>query len=322
VCKNIKASSFIKSSDCGARDAEEALPRDFESLILPPNIHYYRIHESKWETLQAFLGAAACALAEQQKCRQQPQNGNFSPVELTSLQTQQQYHTCDRDNFNFPYFSSSNTSENFSGATSITATATRPSSLLVNRCMAIAEKVCPPTASSITAFLGHAQLQRLLNPSLPHPFYRFVRYILTLILSIGAAFLGIWILRVLMFAFGAAVCTASDATIRLFGVVQNETICVPMVPDTYALPVGFALVGLYISIQISVIAGVKIRHVLLKWDEEAFHAIGAWFLVCLGYTVFVYFARYLLTVLVSCLVPFSPHGDLDGCLPSISNPCE
>jgi len=309
-----KVSGYIKSSDGGARDAEEALPRDFESLPLPPNIHFYRIQDSKWGTLQAFLGAAACALAEQKRCQQQPQNSNFSP---TPLQPQQQYHTCahsyDAHKSYFPYFLSSETSKD-------TATATTPS-LLMNRCMAIAEKVCPPTASSITAFLGHAQLERLLDPSLPHPFYHFLRYISIVILSIGAVFLGVCLLRVLMFGFGAAVCAASDTTTRLFGVVQTNTVCVPMIPDTWALPIGFAGVGLYISLQISVITGVTFRHVLLKWDKKAVSAIGVWFLVCLGYTVFVYFARYLLTVLVSCLVPF-PDGEVDGCFPTVDNPCE
>lgn len=318
--KNNKASAFIKSSD-GARDAEQALPGDFESLVFPPNMHYYIIEESKWGTLQAFLTAAACALAEQKTDRHQ--NMSFSsPVEITPLQPQQQHHICARSHdirtSNFSPFSLSK--KKTSKTITIAASTTRLSSPLINRCMAIAEKLCPPTASSITAFVGHAQLQRLLDPSLPHPFYRFLRYVLIVVLSIGAVVFGIWLLRVLMFAFGVAVCAASDATARVFGVVQMDTMCVPMIPETWALPIGFALVGLYISIQISVISGVTFRHVLLKWDEQAIYAIGVWFMVCLGYTVFVYFARYLLTVLVSCLVPFS-GGQLDGCVPTVSNPC-
>jgi hypothetical protein len=305
--KNKKSSSstsaFMKSTRGGD---EESLPGDFESLVLPSNIHYYRIEESKWATLQGFLTAAACALAEQQQPQQQ----------------QHQVHTCARSHDSNQH----NYALPFSSSKTVSNKTTSRSSPLVDRCMAIAERLCPPTASSITAFLGHAQLQRLLDPSLPHPFWSFLRYIFTLILSIGAIFLGVWSLRFLMFAFGIAVCVASDATLALFNVVnQIETICIPMVPDTWALPIGFSLVGLYITIQISVIAGVTLRHVLLKWDEKA---VGMWFVVCLGYTVFVYFARYLLTVLVSCLVPFSNGefgavgGEVYGsCVPTIENPC-
>jgi hypothetical protein len=187
--------------------------------------------------------------------------------------------------------------------------------------MALAETYCPPTAASITAFLGHAQLQRLLDPTLPHTFYRFIRYISTIILSIGAVFLGIWSLRFVMFALGLAVCAASDFTTTLLGFVQMDTMCVPMIPDTWALPIGFSLVGLYITVQISVMGGITLRHVLLKWDEQGHMALGLWFSVCLGYTIFVYFARYLLTVLISCVVPFSGIGEFEECIATISNPC-
>jgi hypothetical protein len=282
------SSTFIKSTTRDDQADEESVPGDFESLVLPANIHYYKVETTKWATLQAFLTAAACALAEQQQ-----------------QQGQQQGHTCAR----------SQDTSNFYNEKMLQ---NKPS-LLINRCIALAERFCP-LRDSITAFFGHAQLQRLLDPSLPRPFYRFIRYIAIVILSLGAIFLGVWVLRLLMIVFGAAVCACSDATSAFFNIVQMDSMCVPMVPKTWTLPIGFALVGLYITIQVAAIAGFTLRHVLLKWEEQAWNAVGAWFLVCFGYTVFVYFARYLLTVLVSCLVPFS-NREFPGCIPSIERPC-
>ena len=61
--------------------------------------------------------------------------------------------------------------------------------------------------------------------------------------------------------------------------------------------------------------GVDLRHVALKWDVYAVRAVTFWFLCCLGYTVFVYAARFLLTLVVDLAGPvqLQCHPSLQDC---------
>ena len=119
-----------------------------------------------------------------------------------------------------------------------------------------------------------------------------------------------------MYAAGIAVCVAADATSTAAGSYPVDHMCVPMIPDGWLLPIGFAAVGFYITVQLAWLSGATLRHVVLKWDELAAGALAVWFAVCLGYTAFVYIARFLLTVLVEMVGPLG-----SPCLPTLQEAC-
>lgn len=250
------------------------------------------MEDSRWATLQSFLGAAAAALADKGTAAY-AESGECISACYNSSDVLIKHHQSSKREKDAPKSAWS-------------------------RCMAVAEKVCPPSAASVTAFVGHAQLQRLMDPSLPHPAWRAARYFIVVLLSVATVLLSVWMLRYIMYAAGLAVCVAADATSMAAGAYPIEHVCVPMVPDGWLLPIGFGAVGFYITVQLAWLSGATLRHVVLKWDECAAGAIAMWFAVSLGYTAFVYIARFLLTVLVEMLGP-APLGT--PCLPTLEGAC-
>lgn len=260
-------------------------------LMLPPGRHFYAPEDSRWATMQAFLAAAACALADETTAPTAP---GAPPL---AARHGSPCHGARCGNLQ-------GLSEFSKGAGA--------------RVMAAAERWAPPTAASVSAFLGHSQLQRLLDPSLPHPAWRAARYAVALIFSAIAVALALAALRAVMDGAGAAVCAAADAVGALAGVSPFDgAVCVPMTTDGWVLPLGFAAVGLYIAVQGAWASGASLRRVALRWDRCAAPALAVWFGACLGYTAFVYGARFLLTLLVTLAGPL-PRTT---CFPTLEDPC-
>ena len=159
-----------------------------------------------------------------------------------------------------------------------------------------------PAATVVISFAGHCHVQRLIDPSAPHPAFLVARYTAALVASAAIVVLGVWVLGGVMRCAGVAVCHVADA-LQATMAEEWEEECAPMLPEGWILPSGFALLGAYISVQVAWLCGATLRHVALHWDTVAWKALALWFAVCLAYTAFVYAARLLLTVLVVLAAP-------------------
>jgi hypothetical protein len=73
----------------------------------------------------------------------------------------------------------------------------------------------------------------------------------------------------------------------------------PICPISEQQKLPSSFLAAYISFQIGVLFGARPRQVVLEWDKGyAWRGMCLWFLVCIMYTIFVYLARLLLTLLM------------------------
>lgn len=139
-----------------------------------------------------------------------------------------------------------------------------------------------------------------------HPLVFPIKFFSVALLSIIAILLCIYALSAIMWFAGNEICHIADALQSRMARLSSDNVneidfdvqCQPMVPNGMWLPVGFALLSFYITMQLGWLWGVTVREIVMKFDQVAFKVVGLWFVVCMAYTVFVYTARLLLTVLM------------------------
>jgi hypothetical protein len=279
---------------------------DGEFDAAPFHTHVFIVGRSQWLNLNSFLSAASCALAEHATSSLGPSLGPpFYPRTQALVK------------------GSTGTG---SSNGSLGCYSNCGAGGLVGRLMFVLERAFPPVAASITAFVGHTRLMRLLDPSAPAPGLRAIRYAAILLASTLAVVAAIWCLHLIMSLAGPAVCGGVDGVIQWLGKAELGEACLPMVPNGWILPIGFGILGFYIAAQLSWWYGITFRHLVLKWDEHAPFAIGFWFLICLLYTAFVYIARFLLTLAVamsdygSFVADSVPYGTVPNVQPPVRIP--
>lgn len=271
---------------------------DGEFHAAPFHAHVFIVGRSQWLNLNSFLSAASCALVEHANS---PLGPSLGPPFYPRAQ-----HPVKGGNGGVS-----------PGCYSCGAGG------LVGRLMFLLERAFPPLAASITAFVGHTRLMKLLDPTAPAPGLRAIRYAAILLASTLAVIAAIWSLHLIMSVAGPAVCGGVDGVIKWLGRSGLGEACLPMVPNGWILPIGFGILGFYIAAQLSWWYGITFRHLVLKWDEHAPFAIGFWFLICLLYTAFVYIARFLLTLAVAVSDyggSFGGDGVPYGTVPNVQPP--
>jgi len=196
---------------------------------------------SRWASLTAFLDASAAAIADQQA--------------ITDPSSDSQDSENGKNGLRKAYYPSS-------------GTCCSKSEGLGAQILTGLDFAVPGLCTIVIAFAGHCHVQKLLNPKTPAPWVLAARYAASIIASISVIAVGVLALRTIMDIAGPAVCLiaehAQHAVDGLHGQIkvkgapslayealyEEEEECVPLVPDGWAMPIGFSAIGAYITSQV------------------------------------------------------------------------
>jgi hypothetical protein len=150
------------------------------------------------------------------------------------------------------------------------------------------QRMSPGAASTLMATVAGMRLRRILDPSQPALASAVAGYVSAVAVAL-AAFVTLTIMLAWMLnGMGLLVCLGADAAGHVLLLPHATTtttpMCNPAEPASPLLSIFFSGVGIYITLQMAWLQGMRSVHIITKFDRLMPRAVALWFLATISYT--------------------------------------